>query len=167
MHPSAVIGGWLPASVIPWFLRPGVPAHGHNWALHPDMQRGSCWATPMGAGGRAPAKLTIRLARPVTPRAVAVWHHERGGLEAPRDVGVYGRRVRDGEWYLLARGEYVRQGGEGSAVGQRQVFEVQQGVHEEVDHVRFVVEKNWGAREYTCLYRVEVLAPAPAERRQW
>ncbi|KAI9173131.1 Secreted beta-glucosidase sun1 [Blastocladiella emersonii ATCC 22665] len=135
---------------------------------------GRCWATPANAGD---ARLTVHLARPARPVAIAIAHLTRDNAprgdvsSAPRAFRVLGRvhhphGQRGGgyaaeDWRVLVRGEYVA----GDVERQEWPVDMRRVVADEsakLDQVRLVVEENHGNTAFTCVYRVEVLAPADA-----
>ncbi|KAI9220047.1 hypothetical protein BC828DRAFT_384437 [Blastocladiella britannica] len=177
---TSALGSWAAWLPLPAAYR-HVPTWSHppGYAMHASVRPGHCWAA---AGQRA--HLTIRLARPTVVEQVAVSHASidglcRGGgsikckdaaLSAPRHVKVMGRR-QPSSWVMLAELDYEVAETDAmarnmvdaadsaqllgsSAAGDTHLSAASALV---VDQVRFEFESNHGRREYTCIYRVEVL----------
>ena len=153
--------------------------HPPPMALFPDTNVGMCWAFPGSQGG-----LGIRLSETVLVTDVSVEHIHRDVSQnigtAPKTWYLYALVPNPGareqideinrgiyenplpslnvpkEYTLLTHGEYDINEEDGRTIQTVPVPAAIRRLNVPVQQVLFVVESNWGNREYTCLYRVRV-----------
>ncbi|NXD18215.1 SUN2 protein, partial [Nothocercus nigrocapillus] len=117
----------------------------------PNTRPGQCWAF-QGAQGQA----VTRLPQHIWPGAVTVEHISKAVSpsgevsSAPKDFAVFGMDEEGPEEDLLGLFAYdVEQ----EAV---QTFHLKKQLPRAFQFIKFQVRSNWGKREYTCLYQVQV-----------
>ncbi|ETW10270.1 hypothetical protein, variant 1 [Aphanomyces invadans] len=124
-------------------------------AISSNVDVGQCWGLASNAG-----KLTVKLAHPVIPDTVALYHIDPSIApdfsSAPRDCQVLGLIVEGSEVRQVDLGSFSYQKDGGS----RQEFRLNsQGTP--VHGVTLRVLSNYGNEKYTCLYRFSVHGERP------
>ncbi|KZV63950.1 Sad1/UNC-like protein, partial [Peniophora sp. CONT] len=123
-----------------------------NMALHHINAPGYCWPFS-GAQGH----LGIRLARRIFVDEVTIDHVAEHLVwdrsSAPRQMSLWGLVDTKGKWVSLATMSYD------VSAGAVQTFAVDSDIGElgvPFQTVMLVINDNWGAMDFTCVYRVRV-----------